>query len=567
MSDSRQGPSRGNSAVPGPGSVPETAGDRNAAQDGIAAAVVGPFTARDIAVFVGVLITFIGSLLPLVERGSTLNLWNAQNLYFIGIGILLPLVLAGLFVWRRLSPEMHLRVGSLSLDQFASVVAAFACSYFFVFAVTALTPGGIVGFLGGAVLVIATILAPAIPAFAVDFAGRAEVPAHVIARDAVAPVQKPKAQTAEAQKSGTQKSGAKRLAAFRPSQESKAPQGARSRFPAAARGKNASNAAPTPWAGSLASDGASAPESPDTRGAGVSSAGAAAAATGAAGAAAAGASVAALAAGAMAAQGESTHSTSDQEAASETSKDRAAQAPAAADGSTSAGPGPEELLGRHGSRTPAGEAPVGPAADDDVVLGDADGEAYGAPSSAEPVQPAVEPTVQPSVEPALEAGAVDPALEARAVEPGADKTAVMPSSHEGVREPAAGEGTAEAEAHEAARGPLQNEPAPTQASPVVPPAEPEPEVGPATQLAPAVDRSAGFEATRSYQEPEPEYEAFWFAVNRARAALDPESGLPAFTLEPGQWILALQDRGNEFLVQSQDGRIGVLRDLSGIERG
>jgi hypothetical protein len=56
-------------------------------------------------------------------------------------------------------------------------------------------------------------------------------------------------------------------------------------------------------------------------------------------------------------------------------------------------------------------------------------------------------------------------------------------------------------------------------------------------------------------------------VNQQRMAFDPESGLPVFALEPGQWILALQDRGNEFLVQSQDGRIGILRDLSGIERG
>ena len=30
--------------------------------------------------------------------------------------------------------------------------------------------------------------------------------------------------------------------------------------------------------------------------------------------------------------------------------------------------------------------------------------------------------------------------------------------------------------------------------------------------------------------------------------------------------LALHDRGQEFVVQSPDGRVGVLRDLSGIER-
>ena len=41
----------------------------------------------------------------------------------------------------------------------------------------------------------------------------------------------------------------------------------------------------------------------------------------------------------------------------------------------------------------------------------------------------------------------------------------------------------------------------------------------------------------------------------------------AFVVEPGGWVLALEDRGHEFLVQHTDGRVGVLRDLSNIERG
>jgi hypothetical protein len=63
-----------------------------------------------------------------------------------------------------------------------------------------------------------------------------------------------------------------------------------------------------------------------------------------------------------------------------------------------------------------------------------------------------------------------------------------------------------------------------------------------------------------------EYEAFWFAVGTRRTAVDPEDGSPAFALEPGGWILALEDRGHEFLVQNTDGRTGVLRDLTDIER-
>ena len=66
---------------------------------------------------------------------------------------------------------------------------------------------------------------------------------------------------------------------------------------------------------------------------------------------------------------------------------------------------------------------------------------------------------------------------------------------------------------------------------------------------------------------EPAYEAFWFAVPQQRTAYDERTGAPAFGIEPGGWVLALEDRGHEFLVQHTDGRLGVLRDLSNIERG
>ena len=68
-------------------------------------------------------------------------------------------------------------------------------------------------------------------------------------------------------------------------------------------------------------------------------------------------------------------------------------------------------------------------------------------------------------------------------------------------------------------------------------------------------------------EEQPVHEAFWFAVAQHRTAYDPRSGAPAFVIEPGGWVLALEDRGHEFLVQHTDGRLGVLRDLSNIERG
>jgi hypothetical protein len=69
------------------------------------------------------------------------------------------------------------------------------------------------------------------------------------------------------------------------------------------------------------------------------------------------------------------------------------------------------------------------------------------------------------------------------------------------------------------------------------------------------------------EEVQPVHDAFWFAVAQPRTAVDEHTGAPAFVIEPGGWVLALEDRGHEFLVQHTDGRVGVLRDLSNIERG
>ena len=68
------------------------------------------------------------------------------------------------------------------------------------------------------------------------------------------------------------------------------------------------------------------------------------------------------------------------------------------------------------------------------------------------------------------------------------------------------------------------------------------------------------------QRPQPQQTPFWFAVPEPRVAVDP-AGNPAFQLEPGKWILAVADNGDSFTVQSEDGRIGELRNVRGVERG
>ena len=154
-------------------------------------AVLGPFTIRDLTVFGSTLILFVASLIPMFA--VRYNLWNLGSLFFLGLGILLPVIVTALFVARRVSPGTKLRVGSLSVDQFASVVASFAVAFFFLSVAGAFVPSMLLALVGALGLLAATVLARLIPFFAGDFLDRAEVPAHVVARESAVPVRKPRA--------------------------------------------------------------------------------------------------------------------------------------------------------------------------------------------------------------------------------------------------------------------------------------------------------------------------------------------------------------------------------------
>jgi hypothetical protein len=117
-------------------------------------------------------------------------------------------------------------------------------------------------------------------------------------------------------------------------------------------------------------------------------------------------------------------------------------------------------------------------------------------------------------------------------------------------------------------------PAATMATPIV--GGPDTGAGPATQHIGTVDQPRVHQTIgatvdpatrRDESEHDSGYEAFWFAVAHPRVVVDEHTGMPSFTIEPGAWVLALEDRGEEFLVQDTDGKVGVLRDLSHIERG
>ncbi|MEV6795576.1 hypothetical protein AB0M87_27120 [Streptomyces sp. NPDC051320] len=68
--------------------------------------------------------------------------------------------------------------------------------------------------------------------------------------------------------------------------------------------------------------------------------------------------------------------------------------------------------------------------------------------------------------------------------------------------------------------------------------------------------------------PAGDFAPFWFAVPVARP-LYGEDGSPApiAELAPGTWYLAVEDRGHGLIAQTQDGRRGVLQDITGIQRG
>ncbi|WP_128980149.1 DUF5336 domain-containing protein [Streptomyces roseicoloratus] len=68
--------------------------------------------------------------------------------------------------------------------------------------------------------------------------------------------------------------------------------------------------------------------------------------------------------------------------------------------------------------------------------------------------------------------------------------------------------------------------------------------------------------------PTGDFTAFWFAVPAARPLYAEDgSAAPIAELAPGTWYLAVEQRGQALVAQTQDGRRGVLQDTTGIQRG
>jgi hypothetical protein len=153
---------------------------------------VGPFSIREVALAGTWLVAFVVSFFPIYgDLGVGPSVWSSGIDWVLTVGV--PTVAVFLIVLRRLSPQGIRRVGSLGIDQFASVAFSVATVLWLTIiwnSFIQLASGR--AFLGTWVVwvefflmlagVFLTVLAPFIAPFAQDFRGRPEVPAHRNAR-------------------------------------------------------------------------------------------------------------------------------------------------------------------------------------------------------------------------------------------------------------------------------------------------------------------------------------------------------------------------------------------------
>ncbi|WP_052273888.1 hypothetical protein [Arthrobacter sp. L77] len=474
-------------------------------------ALVGPFTLREVLFGGGVLLVFIGTLLPFIDGiVRSENFWNTAPLFFVGIGILLPVVSLALVAGRRLGSS-GLRVGSLSVDQFASVSAVLATTYFFLQTVTQFHLGPLVALIGALGMLTATVLAPFLPVLKDDFADRPEVPAHPVARSITAAQPRP----------------------AKPAKPAREKQALTTTDTGALDAPGTDTAA----TGTAASDTASsAPRFGRKEKSGVNPAAAAVLQNGAGlyGAGGAGAVGAGAAASGQSGMEPGTARTS------------AASAPAADDTSGKAANDTSGKVVGNASGAADGKVTASGAADGKVTAsGAADGKV----------------TASGAADGKVTASDTPDDASARGAE-GSARTSgsSVGGAHAVEGRDAARGGTDEEESSTAVHTASSSE---TRIQEVVRDGS---TLTDTAQPAEEPHRQEPITATRSAEE-EPVVEAFWFAVGSPRPVFDEQTGREVFTLQPGDWEVGIEDRGTDFLVQDKrTGSVGILRDLRNIER-
>jgi len=168
---------------------------------------VGPFSIREIALLGIWAVIFLVSFFPTNNLPANVRvLGGGDNVWLSGVWwiptVALPTIAVGLLVLRRLSPQGIRRVGSLGIDQFASVAFSVAALVWVAWvwdAVSVVAETGLwtrtwvvwVGAVFALAGVVLTVFAPIIPPFEQDFQGRPDAPAHRNARSVRAVSKRP----------------------------------------------------------------------------------------------------------------------------------------------------------------------------------------------------------------------------------------------------------------------------------------------------------------------------------------------------------------------------------------
>lgn len=165
------------------------------------------FTLRELLI-VGVwLIAFVTSFFPVHAFPGSGSLWAQGVQWILALGV--PTAAVFLIVLRRFSPDGIRRVGSLGIDQFASVAFSVSAVYWAAsnwdlvivttstgaFALTWLT---ILQFVAALAFVVLTVFAPLIPGLRDDFHGRLVTLAHRNANPVRPVIARPHVEKAEA---------------------------------------------------------------------------------------------------------------------------------------------------------------------------------------------------------------------------------------------------------------------------------------------------------------------------------------------------------------------------------
>lgn len=162
---------------------------------------IGPFSVREVALGGVWLVAFVVSFFP-VYTSIGGSVWGTGIDWVLTIGV--PTIAVFLLALRRLSPQGIRRVGSLGVDQFASVAFSVAALIWLgilwtsfvsliemrVFVASWVVWVEFIAMLAGVLL---TVFAPLFPVIGEDFRHRTPVPAHRVASPARPVVAKPRA--------------------------------------------------------------------------------------------------------------------------------------------------------------------------------------------------------------------------------------------------------------------------------------------------------------------------------------------------------------------------------------